>query len=116
MDRYLYEFKHIFHNLNIEIFNIHGVSRVSEHKGMTSHKFYMFISGHLRHLHLQLRLRWGLLAWLPESDQLLGLLESASETSALLSLGWWWQLLLGCLILRCLLLLLCTPPSSTPVV
>jgi hypothetical protein len=35
-------------------------------------------------------------AWLPESDQSLGLSKSASKTFALLSLGWWLQLLSAC--------------------
>jgi hypothetical protein len=39
------------------IFSIHGVSRVSEHWGMTSHEFSMLVSGHLRHLGLW----WGLM-------------------------------------------------------
>jgi hypothetical protein len=39
------------------IFSIHGVRRVSEHWGMTSHEFNMLVPGHLRHL----RLRWGLM-------------------------------------------------------
>jgi hypothetical protein len=39
------------------IFSIHGVRRVSEHWGMTSHEFSTLVSGHLRHL----RLRWGLM-------------------------------------------------------
>jgi hypothetical protein len=43
------------------ILGIHGVNRVSEHRGMTSHEFHTLISRHMRHLHLQLRLRWGLL-------------------------------------------------------
>jgi hypothetical protein len=38
------------------IFSIHGVSRVSEHWGMTSHEFSTLVSGHLRHLRLRLRL------------------------------------------------------------
>jgi hypothetical protein len=32
------------------IFNIHGVRRVSEHRGMTSHEFNTLVPGHLRHL------------------------------------------------------------------
>jgi hypothetical protein len=32
------------------IFSIHGVRRVSEHWGMTSHEFSTLVSGHLRHL------------------------------------------------------------------
>jgi hypothetical protein len=39
------------------IFSIHGVRRVSEHWGMTSHEFSTLVSGHLRHL----RLWWWLL-------------------------------------------------------
>jgi hypothetical protein len=39
------------------VFSIHGVRRVSERWGMTSHEFSMLVPGHLRHL----RLRWGLL-------------------------------------------------------
>jgi hypothetical protein len=34
------------------IFSIHGVRRVSEHWGMTSHEFNTLVSGHLRHLRL----------------------------------------------------------------
>jgi hypothetical protein len=44
------------------ILGVHGVSRVSKHKGMTSHEFRTLISRHQRHLHLQLRLRL-LLNW-----------------------------------------------------
>jgi hypothetical protein len=39
------------------IFSIHGVRRVSEYWGMTSHEFSTLVLGHLRHL----RLRWWLL-------------------------------------------------------
>ena len=39
------------------IFSIHGVRRVSEHWGLTSHEFNTFLSGHMVHL----RLRWWLL-------------------------------------------------------
>jgi hypothetical protein len=39
------------------VFSIHGVRRVSERWGMTSHEFSMLVPGHLRHL----RLRWWLL-------------------------------------------------------
>jgi hypothetical protein len=105
----------------LPIFRIHGVSIVSEHWGMTSHEFCTLISGHLRHLHLHLGLRWGLL--------LLHLLhggQSLTNRLDCLSLhqkhllycqrGRWWQLLLRCLILRCVLLLLRMPPSSAPVV
>jgi hypothetical protein len=74
------------------IFNIHGVSKVREHWGMTSHEFCMLISRHLRHLHLHLRVKVGvvavaLFAWRPESNQSPGLPESASKTSSLLSSG-----------------------------
>jgi hypothetical protein len=39
------------------VFSIHGVKRVSERWGMTSHKFSTLVPGYLRHL----RLRWWLL-------------------------------------------------------
>jgi hypothetical protein len=39
------------------IFSIHGVRRMSERWGMTSHEFSTLVPGHLRHL----RLRWWLL-------------------------------------------------------
>jgi hypothetical protein len=39
------------------IFSIHGVKRMSEHRGMTPHEFCTLVSRHLRHL----RLRWWLL-------------------------------------------------------
>jgi hypothetical protein len=39
------------------VFGVHGVSRVSKHRGMTPHELHTLISGHLRHLHLHLRLR-----------------------------------------------------------
>jgi hypothetical protein len=39
------------------IFNIHGVRRISERWGMTSHEFSTLVPGHLRHL----RLRWWLM-------------------------------------------------------
>jgi hypothetical protein len=51
------------------IFSIHGVCRVSEQWGMTSHEFSTLVSGHLRHLHLHLRLRWRLLLLLLHSGQ-----------------------------------------------
>jgi hypothetical protein len=41
------------------ILDIHGVGRVSEHRGMTSHELRTFVPRHLRHLHLQLSLGWG---------------------------------------------------------
>jgi hypothetical protein len=50
------------------------------------------------------------------SDQLPGLLGSASRTSAQLSSGWWWQLLLlNCLLLGCLLFRLSTPCTYAPI-
>jgi hypothetical protein len=42
------------------IFSIHGVSRVSEHLGMTSHEFSTLVSRHLR---------WGLMLLLLHSGQ-----------------------------------------------
>jgi hypothetical protein len=48
------------------IFSIHGVSRVSEHWGMTSHEFSTLVSGHLR----QLRLWWGLMLLLHSGQSL----------------------------------------------
>jgi hypothetical protein len=100
------------------IFSIHGVSKVSEHWGMTSHGFSTLVSGHLRHLHLHLRLRWGLLL-LHDGQSLTNHLDYLSLHQKHLLYchrGWWWQLLLRCLILRCLLLLLSMPPSSAPIV
>jgi hypothetical protein len=47
------------------IFSIHGVRRVSECWGMTSHEFNMLVPGHLRHL----RLRWWLLLLLLNGGQ-----------------------------------------------
>jgi hypothetical protein len=96
------------------IFSIHGVRRVSEYWGMTSHEFSTLVSGHLRHL----RLRWWLL--------LLNGGQSLTNGSNRLSLhqehlldghrGRGWQLLTGCLFLRGCQLLLSTPSSSAPVV
>jgi hypothetical protein len=98
------------------IFSIHGVSRVSEHWGMTSHEFSMLVSRHLRYL----RLRWGLMLLLLHSGQSLtnGLdcLSMHQEHLLYHHRGRWWQLLPWCLILRCCLLLLITPSSSAPVV
>jgi hypothetical protein len=95
------------------IFSIHGVSRVSEHWGMTSHEFSTLVSRHLR-------LRWGLMLLLLHSCQSLtdGLdcLSLHQEHLLYRHRGWRWQLLLRCLILRCCLLLLSTPSSSAPVV
>jgi hypothetical protein len=39
------------------VFSIHGVKRMSEQQGMTSHEFNTLVPGHLRHL----RMRWWLL-------------------------------------------------------
>jgi hypothetical protein len=97
------------------IFSIHGVSRVSEHWGMTSHEFSTLVSRHLRHL----RLRWGLMLLLHSGQSLTNSLDCLSPHQEHLLYrhrGRWWQLLLGCLILRCCLLLLSMPSSSTPVV
>jgi hypothetical protein len=97
------------------IFSIHGVSRVSEHWGMTSHEFSTLVSRHLRHL----RLRWGLMLLLHIGQSLtngLNCLSLHQEQLLYRHRGRWWQLLPGCLILRCYLLLLSTPSSSAPVV
>jgi hypothetical protein len=95
------------------IFNIHGVRRVSEHWGMTSHEFSTHVSGHLR-------LRWGLMLLLlysgPSLTNGLNFLSLHQEHLLYCHRGRWWQLLLGCLILRCCLLLLSTPSSSAPIV
>ena len=101
------------------IFSIHGVRRVSERWGMTSHEFSTLVSGHLRHL----RLRWGLLLLL-----LLLLNGGQSLTDGLNCLSLHQKhlldghrgrgrqvLLLGHLILRSGSLLLSTPSSSAPV-
>jgi hypothetical protein len=96
------------------IFSIHGVSRVSEHWGMTSHEFSTLVSGLLRHL----RLRWGLML-LHSGKSLTNVLNCLSlhqEHLLYRHRGWWWQLLMGCLILRCCLLLLSTPSSFAPIV
>jgi hypothetical protein len=97
------------------IFSIHGVRRVSEHWGMTSHEFSMLVSRHLRHL----MLRWWLLLLLNGGQSLTNGLNCLSlHQEHLLDghRGWWWQLLTRCLILRSCLLLLSTPSSSAPVV
>jgi hypothetical protein len=98
------------------VFSIHGVGRVSEHRGMTSHEFSTLVPGHLRHL----RLRWWLLLLLRNGGQSLtdGLNCLSLHHEHLLNghRGRGWQLLLlGHLILRCCLLLLSTPSSSTSV-
>jgi hypothetical protein len=96
------------------VFSIHGVRRVSERWGMTSHEFSTLVPGHLRHL----RLRWWLL--------LLNSCQSLTDGLNCLSLhhehlldghrGRGWQLLLlGCLILLSWPLRLSTPSSSAPV-
>jgi hypothetical protein len=97
------------------IFGIHGVSRVSEHWGITSHEFNTLVSGHLRHL----RLRWGMMLLLHSGQSLtngLNCLSLHQEHLLYRHRGWWWQLLSGCLIMRCCLLLLSTSSSSAPVV
>ena len=98
------------------IFSIHGIRRVSEHWGMTSHEFSTLVSGHLRHL----RLRWCLLLLLLNGGQSLtdGLNCLSLHHNHLLNRhrGRGWQLLLlGRLILLTGSLLLSTPSSSTPV-
>jgi hypothetical protein len=97
------------------IFSIHGVSRVSEHWGMTSHEFNTLVSRHLRHM----RLRWGLMLLLHSGQSLnngLDCLSLHQEHLLYRHRGRWWQLLPGCLILRCCLLLMSTPSFSAPVV
>jgi hypothetical protein len=81
------------------ILGIHGVNKVSEHRGMTSHEFHTLISRHMRHLHLQLRLRWGLLLLhlLHGCQSLTNHLDCLSLRQKLLLYyhwRWWWQLLL----------------------
>jgi hypothetical protein len=96
------------------IFSIHGVSRVSEHWGMTSHEFSTLVSRHLRHL----KLRWGLMLLLHSDQSMtngLDYLSMHQEHLLYHHRGRWWQLLLGCLILRWCLLLLSTSSSSMPV-
>jgi hypothetical protein len=61
------------------IFSIHGVSRVSKHWGMPSHEFSTLVSGHLRHLHLHMRLRWGLLLLLHSGQSLTNSLDCLSQ-------------------------------------
>jgi hypothetical protein len=100
------------------IFSINGVSRVIEHWGMTSHEFNTLVSRHLRHLHLHMRLRWGLLllhgGWsLTNSLDCLSLHQKHLLYCHRVR---WGEMLLRCLILWCLLLLLSTPPSFAPVV
>jgi hypothetical protein len=57
------------------VFSIHGVRRVSEHCGMTSHEFSTLVPRHLRHL----RLRWWLLLLLLNSGQ--GLTDGLNSLS-----------------------------------
>jgi hypothetical protein len=96
------------------VLSIHGVKRVSERWGMTSHEFSTLVSRHLRHL----RLRWWLLLLNGGQGLTDGLNCLSLHHEHLLDghRGRGWQLLLlGCLILRCCLLLLSTPSSSAPV-
>jgi hypothetical protein len=41
------------------IFGVHGFSRMGKDWGMAPHEFCPLVSGHLWHLDLHLRLRWG---------------------------------------------------------
>jgi hypothetical protein len=41
------------------IFHVHGISRVGKDRGMAPHELCPLVSGHLRHLNLHWRLRWG---------------------------------------------------------
>jgi hypothetical protein len=41
------------------IFSVHGISRMGKDRGMAPHEFCPLVSGHLWHLDLHLRLRWG---------------------------------------------------------
>jgi hypothetical protein len=95
------------------VFSIHGVRRVSERWGMTSHEFSTLVPGHLRHV----RLRWWLL--LNGGQSLIDGLNCLSlHHEHLLDghRGRGWQLLrLGCLILLSWPLRLSTPSSSVPV-
>jgi hypothetical protein len=97
------------------VFSIHGVRRVSERWGMTSHEFIMLVPRHLRHL----RLRWWLLLLLNGGQSLTDGLNCLSLHHEHLLDGHrgrgWQLLLLGCLILLSWPLLLSTPSSSAPV-
>jgi hypothetical protein len=98
------------------VFSIHGVRRMSEHWGMTSHEFSTLVPGHLRHM----RLGWWLLLLLLNGGQSLtndlNCLSLHQEHLLDCHRGWGWQLLLlGCLILLSWPLLLSTPSSSVPV-
>jgi hypothetical protein len=67
------------------IFSIYGVSRVSEHWGMTSHEFNTLISRHLR-------LRWGLMVPLHSGQSLVNSLDCLSlhqEHLLYCHRGWW---------------------------
>jgi hypothetical protein len=97
------------------VFDVHGVCKVSKHRGMTPHEVRPLVSRHLRHLHLRLvlRLRLLLLHLLHGCQGLTNRLDYLSlHQKHLLDChwGWWWQLLLGCFILWCLLLLLARLP------
>jgi hypothetical protein len=95
------------------IFSIHGVRRMSERWGMTSHEFSTIVPGHLRHL----RLRWWLLLNGGQSlTDGLNCLSLHQEHLLDRHRGQGWQLLLlGCLILLSWPLLLSTPSSSAPI-
>jgi hypothetical protein len=41
------------------IFSIHGISRVGKDRGIAPHQFCPLVLGHLRHLNMHMRLRWG---------------------------------------------------------
>jgi hypothetical protein len=41
------------------IFGVHGINRIGKDMWMAPHEFCLLVSGHLRHLNLHLRLRWG---------------------------------------------------------
>jgi hypothetical protein len=41
------------------IFRVHEISRVGKDKGMAPHELCPLVFGHLWHLNLHLRLRWG---------------------------------------------------------
>jgi hypothetical protein len=65
------------------IFLVHGISRVGKDRGMAPHELCPLVSGHLRHLNLHWKLRWGVAAAAPTalllgSDQLLELSKFAS--------------------------------------
>jgi hypothetical protein len=41
------------------IFSVHGISRMGKDRGMAPHELCPLVSGHLWHLDLHLRLKWG---------------------------------------------------------